>query len=109
MRVQRPELAWLAAAIRATSGARCFAAVQRPPPFRTKRARPLGIAFVEEPRRNHPVRPKASEALAQFAPSDQMAHGLHVSHRHRPNDALALAALFVAIIEPDFPACVNLR
>src|SRR5947207_7966234 len=93
----------------AASGVRRLYAVERPPPFRPQCARPLGVAFVQEPRGDHPVGPKASEVLAQFAPGDQMANCLHVPHRNRPNDALALAALFVAIKQIDFPARMNLR
>src|SRR6516165_6920794 len=81
---------------------------ERPPPFRPQRARPLGVSFVEEPRRDHPVGPKAPEVLAQFAPRDQVADRLHVAHRHRPDDALALAALLITITQLDFPTGVNL-
>src|SRR6267378_1808021 len=74
---------------------------QPPPPFRPQNARPLGIALVEKPGSRHPVRAEASEVLAQLAPGDQVADGLHVADRHRPDDTLALAALLVAIAQRD--------
>src|SRR5438552_11672901 len=93
----------------AASGVRRLVAVECPTPFRPQCARSLWVAFVEEPGRRHPVGPKAPEALAQFAPGDQVADRLHIAHRHGPDDALALAALFVAIKQLDFPARMNLR
>src|SRR5438270_13046892 len=92
----------------AASGVRRLVAVECPTPFRPQCARSLWVAFVEEPGRRHPVGPKAPEALAQFAPGDQVADRLHIAHRHGPNGALALAALFVAIEQLDFPARMNL-
>src|SRR5205814_6450741 len=74
----------------AVSGVRRLSAVECPTPFRPQCARSLRVAFVEEPRRNHSVGPKASEALAQFAPGDQVADRLHIAHRHRPDDPAPL-------------------
>src|SRR6267142_1794043 len=82
--------------------------LQPPPPFCSQGARPLGIAVVEKPGSRHPVRAEASEVLAQLAPGDQVADSLHVADRHRPDDALALAALLVAIAQRDLPTSMYL-
>src|SRR5207245_8324768 len=93
---------WICAATRAEPtglGVCRFVAVQGATPSRPQDARPLGVALVEEACRGHPVRPEASEVLAQLAPGDQVTDGLHVADRHRPDDALALAALLLAVAQ----------
>src|SRR6185437_1160151 len=49
----------------------------------------------------HAVGAEAAERLAQFAPRDHDPHHVPVADRDRPDQALAFAALFVAIGDAD--------
>ena len=64
-------------------------------PLRPQRARPGRVPLLQNLRRNHLIRPKRAEILAQFAPGEEQPAGLAVADQERPNRARRLAAGFV--------------
>src|SRR5882724_9972855 len=70
-------------------------------PFGDQLARSEAVSFVEKFGGYNAIRPEAAKILAQFAPGRQEAHGLGIADDRRPDRPLALARLFVAIVDPD--------
>src|SRR5690242_1279665 len=67
------------------------------------------IAFVQEHGRRDAVSTEMAEILAEFTPCGKDARGLEIADHHRPDHALAGAALFVAIGDADLAAAVDRR
>src|ERR1019366_2376271 len=82
---------------------------QAPSPSRPEQVAPLRIFFVEIGRIDDTVGSKTAKIAAQLAPCRQYPHGFVIADGDRPDVALAVAAMFVAIAQADFPAFVNLR
>src|SRR6266550_9042796 len=82
---------------------------QAPSPSRPEQVTPLGIFFVEIKGIDDAVGSKAAKITAQFAPCRQYPHRFVIADRDRPDRAFAVAAVFVAIAQRDFPSFVNLR
>ena len=68
---------------------------------------PLAVALIEKLRRHHTVGAEAAEISAQFAPSDEDAHGFQIADPDRPDCPLAWRVLLVAIVEAHLAACVD--
>src|SRR3981189_1203052 len=66
-------------------------------PFRAQEVAPFRIFFVVVHCVDDAVGAETAEILAQFAPRRQNPHRLVVPDRNRPDGALALAAMFVAV------------
>src|SRR5262249_59394590 len=79
------------------------------PPFGAQHVAPFRISLVEIGRFHHAVGAEAAEIAAQLAPGREQAHRLEIADRDRPDRALAIAALLVAIAQGDFLAFVDLR
>lgn len=56
-------------------------------------------SFFQEIRRLDTIRPKMPERLAQFTPSNNQPHGFKISHRDRPDDTVAVAAIIIAVLD----------
>src|SRR5882724_9740771 len=77
-------------------------------PFRPQQVAPLRIFFVVIDSIDDAVGAETAEILAQFAPRRQNPHRLVVADRDRPDGALALAAMFVAVGQGDLLAFVDI-
>src|SRR5438445_9351497 len=82
---------------------------QAPSPSRPEQVTPLGILFVEIQGVDDAVGSKAAKIAAQLAPRRQNPHRFVIADGDRPYRALAVTAVFVAIVQRDFPSFVNLR
>src|SRR6184192_4160388 len=82
---------------------------QAAPPFRPQDVAPLRISFVVVDRVDDAVGAETAEILAQFAPRREYPHRLVIADRDRPDRALAVAAMLVAIVQRDLFALVDLR
>src|SRR6266478_1662065 len=82
---------------------------QAAPPFRPEQVTPLGISFVEINGVDDAVGSKAPKIAAQLAPRRQNPNRFVITDRDWPYRALAVTAVFVAIVQRDFLAFVNLR
>src|ERR1700687_1406693 len=82
---------------------------QAPAPSRPKQVAPLRVFLVVIHRIDDTVGPETAEILAQLAPRRQQPNRLEIAHRNRPDGALAVAAMFVAVEQRDLLALVNLR
>src|SRR5436853_3336166 len=82
---------------------------QAPPPFRAQDVAPLRIFFVVVDRVDDAVGAETAEILAQFAPRRQYPHRLVIADRDRPDRALAVTAVLVAVVQRDLFALVDLR
>src|SRR5690348_11863525 len=65
------------------------------------------ITLVEKRRGDNAIGAEMPESLAQLAPGGQQPHCLCITDNGRPDDALALAALFVAVANGDLPAIAD--
>src|SRR5688572_31574839 len=79
------------------------------PPFGPQGVTPLRIFLVEVNRVDDTVGSKAAKILAQLAPRRQQPHGLEIADRNRPDDAFAVAAVFVAVAQRDLLAFMDMR
>src|SRR6186713_2985530 len=82
---------------------------QAAPPFRPQDVAPLRIFFVVVLGIDDAVGAETAEILAQFAPCREDPHRLVIADRDRPDRALAVTAVLVAIVQRDLPALVDLR
>src|SRR5215208_3214163 len=82
---------------------------QAAPPFCPQEAAPSRVFFVVVDRVDDAVGAETAEILAQFAPRREYPHRLVVADRDRPDRALAVAAVLVAIVQRDLFALVDLR
>src|SRR5215207_4296095 len=82
---------------------------QAAPPFRPQDVAPLRIFFVVVLGIDDAVGAETAEILAQFAPRGEDPHRLVIADRDRPDRALAVAAVLVAIVQRDLFALVDLR
>src|SRR6266403_3196324 len=82
---------------------------QAPSPSRPEQVTPLGISFVEINGVDDAVGSKTAKIAAQLAPRRQNPHRFVIADRDRPDRAFAVTAVFVAIVQRDFPSFVNLR
>src|ERR1700747_672161 len=80
-----------------------------PSPLRPEQVAPLRISLVEIDGIDDPVGPKTAKISAKLAPGGQYPHGLVVADRDRPDRALAVAAVFVAVAQRDFLSFMDLR
>src|SRR5215212_10871188 len=72
---------------------------QAAPPFRPQEVAPLRIFFVVVNRVDDAVGAETAEILAQFAPRREYPHRLVIADRDRPDGALAVAAVLVAVVQ----------
>jgi hypothetical protein len=77
-------------------------------PFDPQGRAPLGILFIQEHGLRDPVDAEAAKIFA-VRTSLPDAAGFKITDRNRPDGAFGVAALLVAIVQPDFPAGVNMR
>src|SRR6266852_5701599 len=82
---------------------------QAPSPSRSEQVAPLGISFVEIQGVDDTVGSKTAKIPAQLAPCRQKPHRFEIADGDRPDRAFAIPAVFVAIVQRDFLAFVNLR
>src|SRR6186713_2386481 len=82
---------------------------QAAPPFRPQEVAPFRVFFVVVDRVDDAVGAETAEILAQFAPRREYPHRLVIADRDRPDRALAVAAVLVAIVQRDLFALVDLR
>src|SRR6186713_1707450 len=78
-------------------------------PFRPQDVAPLRIFFVVVLGIDDAVGTETAEILPQFAPRREDPHRLVITDRDRPDRALAVAAVLVAIVQRDLFALVDLR
>src|SRR5437868_7579640 len=78
-------------------------------PFRFEHLAPLRIFVGEVLRIDHAIGAETAEILAQLAPRREDPHRFVIADRDRPDGALAVAAVLVAITQRDLPAFMNLR
>src|ERR1700743_3664613 len=79
------------------------------PPSGTQQVAPLRIFLAQIVRLDDAVGAEAAEVVAQFAPRRKQPHRFEIADGDRPDRALAVATLLVAIAQRDLPALVNLR
>src|SRR5215472_7198791 len=82
---------------------------QAPSPLCPEQVAPLRISLVEIDGVDDAVGPKAAKIRPKLAPGGQYPHGLVIADRDRPDRALAMAAVFVAVAQRDFLSLMNLR
>src|ERR1700687_6026820 len=82
---------------------------QAPSPSGSEQVTPLGIFFLEILGVDHAVGSKTAKIPAQLAPCRQKPHRFEIADGDRPDGAFAVTAVFVAIVQRDFPSCMNLR
>src|SRR5215211_3358600 len=80
---------------------------QAAPPFRPQDVAPLRIFFVVVDRVDDAVGAETAEILAQFAPRREYPYCLVIADRDRPDGALAVAAVLVAVVQRDLLALVD--
>src|SRR6266403_2405701 len=78
-------------------------------PFRPECIAALWVLFVEIHRVDDAVGSKTAKILAQFAPGRQKPHRLEIADGNRPDGALAVTTVFVAITQRDLLSLVNMR
>src|ERR1700759_2384766 len=78
-------------------------------PARAQDVAALGIFLVEIIRVHDAVGAKTAEILAQLAPGREQPHRFEIADRDRPDGALGVAAVLVAIMQRDLLALMNLR
>src|SRR5512146_1714947 len=81
---------------------------QAPAPSRAEQVAALRIFFVVIDRLDDTVGSKAAKIPPQLAPRRQDPHRFVIADGDRPDGALAAAAMFVAIVQRDLLALVNL-
>src|SRR6516162_6755634 len=82
---------------------------ETPSPLRSEQVAPFRISLVEVDGVDDAVGPKAAKIGPKLAPGGQYPHGLVIADRNRPDRALAVAAVFVAVAQRDFLSLMNLR
>src|SRR5437660_7928643 len=82
---------------------------QAAPPFRPQDVAPLRIFVVVVHRIDDAVGAETAKILPQFAPRRQYPYRLVIADRDRPDRALAVAAMLVAIVQRDLFTLVDLR
>src|SRR5262245_51951440 len=77
-------------------------------PFGSERARPLGVALVEEVGGDDTVHAEMAEIAAQLAPGRHHSHGFEITDGDRPDGAFGDALLLVAVAQEELAAGMDL-
>src|SRR5579864_8260705 len=82
---------------------------EAPSPFRPEQIAPLGVFLLEVDGVDDAVSAETAKVAAQLAPGGEQPHGFQVTDRDRPDRALAVAAMLVAVAQRDLPSLMDLR
>src|SRR5438477_9257877 len=81
---------------------------ETPSPLCSEQVASLRIFLVEIGSVDDPVGPETAKIRPKLAPASQYPHGLVIADRDRPDCALAVAAVFVAVAQRDFLSLMDL-